>query len=491
MTTRKRKEPRQHSRLDAPARDTNARQRVWLACPSPLSAMKENNNHPRTGVLPRKERDPSTSGGFTHHDFAEELGRIRKICRTFGPGLITGASDDDPSGIATYSQVGAQFRYALLWTMVVSYPLMAAIQEISARVGRVTGCGISGNLRRFYPRWSLRVVIALVLIANIFNLGADIGAMGAAAQLILPSRTWIYTLVFGLGSLLLQILVPYTRYVKYLKWLTLSLFAYVAAAFFVHISWAEVLRSTMLPRINWSRPYFMGLIAVLGTTISPYLFFWQASQEVEEVKTNRGEKPLIRAPGQAKIHLERIRTDTYVGMALSNVVGFFIILTAAASLHAQGITDVATAAQAAQALESLGGKLATGLFACGIIGTGLLAIPVLAGSAAYVLGEAYKWPASLEKKPIQAPGFYLTIALATVAGIVLNFLHINPMRALFWAAVLNGVLAGPLMGVIMHMASSKKVMGSFVLSRQLRVIGWTAAAVMCVVACLGVLLTSS
>src|SRR5215469_9046246 len=452
--------------------------------------MNENTSHPETGVLPREKIKPSTSDGLIHY-FAEGFGRIRRICQTFGPGLVTGASDDDPSGIATYSQVGAQFGYALLWTMVVSYPLMAAIQEVSARVGRVTGCGISGNLRRFYPRWTLRLVIVLVLVANIFNLGADIGAMGASAQLILPARTWIYTLVLGMGSLSLQMLVPYTRYVKYLKWLTLSLFAYVAAAFFVHISWAEALRSTMLPRITWSRAYFTGLIAVLGTTISPYLFFWQASQEVEEVTTNRGEKPLKRAPSQASVHLERIRTDTYVGMALSNVVGFFIILTAAASLHGQGITDVATAAQAAQALEPLGGKWATGLFTCGIIGTGLLAIPVLAGSAAYVIGEACRWPASLEKKPIQAPGFYLTIAVATVAGIVLNFLHIDPMKALFCAAVLNGVLAGPLMAVIMHMASSKKVMGSFVLPRQLKIIGWAATAVMFVVASFGVLLTSS
>ncbi len=404
--------------------------------------------------------------------------KIQSSLRALGPGLVTGASDDDPSGIATYSQVGAQFGYGMLWTMLFSYPLMTAIQEISARVGRVTGCGISANLRRCYPRWVLRSVITLVLVANIFNLGADIGAMGAAAQLLLPARTWIYILLFGIASLLLQVLVPYTQYVKYLKWLTLSLFAYVAAAFFVRLSWPQVLHATLLPQLTWDKDYLTGLIAVLGTTISPYLFFWQASQEVEEVKSNRGEKPLKRAPRQASAQLERIRTDTYMGMALSNVVAFFIILTTAATLHAHGNTNVATAAQAAQALKPLAGRWAAGLFVCGIIGTGMLAIPVLAGSAAYAMGEGCKWPASLEKKPAQAAGFYVTIVVATVAGIALNFLHIDPIRALFWAAVLNGLLAAPLMAVIMHMASSPKVMEKFTIPLYLRVVGWAATGIM-------------
>jgi NRAMP (natural resistance-associated macrophage protein)-like metal ion transporter len=395
-----------------------------------------------------------------------------------GPGLITGSSDDDPSGIATYSQVGAQFGYGMLWTMVFSYPLMTAIQEISARVGRVTGCGISANLRRCYPRWVLRSVITLVVVANVFNLGADIGAIGAAAQLLLPARMWIYILIFGVTSLLLQVLVPYTSYVKYLKWLTLSLLAYVATAFFVHLSWPQILHATVLPKLTWSKDYLTGLIAVLGTTISPYLFFWHASQEVEEVKNNRGEKPLKQARRQAPAQLSRIRTDTYLGMALSNIVAFFIILTTAATLHAHGTTDVATAAQAAEALQPLAGRWAAGLFVCGIIGTGMLAIPVLAGSAAYAIGEARKWPASLEKKALQAPGFYITIAVATLAGIALNFLHIDPIRALFWAAVLNGVLAAPLMGVIMHMASSKNVMDKFTIPLYLRIVGWAATALM-------------
>ena len=404
--------------------------------------------------------------------------KIGRLLQTLGPGLVTGASDDDPSGIATYSQVGAQFGFGMLWTMVLSYPLMTAIQEISARVGRVTGCGISANLRRCYPRWLLRTVIALVLVANIFNLGADIGAMGAAAQLLLPARTWAYILLFGVASLLLQVLVPYTNYVKYLKWLTLLLFAYVATAFFVKLSWTQVLHATLLPKMNWSKAYLTGLIAVLGTTISPYLFFWQASQEVEEVKNNRGEKPLKQARRQAPAQLGRIRTDTYLGMALSNIVAFFIILTTAATLHAHGTTDVATAAQAAQALQPLAGRWAAGLFVCGIIGTGMLAIPVLAGSAGYALGEACKWPASLEKKAAQAPGFYVTIAVATLGGIALNFLRIDPIRALFWAAVLNGLLAAPLMAVIMHMASSTQVMDKFTIPLYLRIVGWTATAVM-------------
>jgi NRAMP (natural resistance-associated macrophage protein)-like metal ion transporter len=405
-------------------------------------------------------------------------GKLRAVVMALGPGLVTGASDDDPSGIATYSQVGAQFGYGMLWTMLVTYPLMAAIQEVSARVGRVTGCGISANLRRCYPRWLLIAVISLMLVGNIFNLGADIGAMGAAAQLLLPAKAWLYVIFFGLASLLLQVFVPYTSYVKYLKWLTLSLFAYVATAFFVKISWGEVVHATLLPHLSWSKDYLTGLIAVLGTTISPYLFFWQASQEVEDLKCTRGDKPLKRARRQAPFQLGRIRVDTYFGMALSNIVAFFIILTTAATLHAHGQTDVSTAAQAAQALAPLAGKWASILFVCGIIGTGMLAIPVLAGSAAYAVGEGFNWNASLEQTPREATGFYGVIAVSTLIGIALNFVGINPIKALFWAAVLNGVLAAPLMAVIMHMASSKKVMDKFTVPLYLRVVGWIATAVM-------------
>ncbi len=423
-------------------------------------ASKPENNSP--------QREPSQDSPST----------VRQLIGTLGPGLVTGASDDDPSGIATYSQVGAQFGYGMLWTMVLSYPLMTAIQEVSARIGRVTGCGISANLRRCYPRWLLMGVIGLLLVGNIFNLGADIGAMGAAARLLLPAKDWIYIVVFGLISLLLQIFVPYTSYVKYLKWLTLSLFAYVATAFFVKISWVAVLHATVLPQLSWDKEYLTGLIAVLGTTISPYLFFWQASQEVEDLKCTRGDKPLKRAKRQAPFQLGRIRVDTYLGMALSNVVAFFIILTTAATLHAHGQMDVSTAAQAAEALAPLAGHWASILFACGIIGTGMLAIPVLAGSAAYAVGEGLRWNASLEEKPKDARGFYSVIAVSTLVGIALNFIGINPIKALFWAAVLNGVLAAPLMAVIMHMASSKKVMDEFTVPLYLRVVGWIATAAM-------------
>ena len=406
-----------------------------------------------------------------------------------GPGLITGASDDDPSGIVAYSQVGAQFGYSLLWTMVISYPLMTAIQETCARIGRVTGCGISANLRRHYPAWLLYAVVGLVLIANLFNLGADIGAMAAAAQLLLPAKAGIYIVGFGLASLLLQIFVPYTTYAKYLKWLTLSLFAYIATAFFVHIDWHAALCASLIPKVSLSQSWLIGFIAVMGTTISPYLFFWQASQEVEEVRTTRGDKALKHAPRQAPAQFDRIRMDTYIGMALSNIVAFFIILTTAATLHAHGETDVGSAAQAAKALAPLAGPWAAGIFACGIIGTGLLAVPVLAGSAAYAIGEARKWQVSLERKPKNAVRFYITIAAATIAGIALNFLHLDPIRALYWAAVLNGVLAAPLMAVILHMASSKQVMDKFTIPFYLRVIGWTATAVMFVVS-IGVFATS-
>ena len=403
-----------------------------------------------------------------------------------GPGIVTGASDDDPSGIGTYSQIGAQFGYGMLWTMVISYPLMSAFQEICARIGRVTGHGIATNARVRYPRLVFGMV-GLVAFANIFNLGADLQAMDAAPRLLRPGPPILYGVLLGAFSVLAQLFVPYSKYVKYLKWLTLSLFAYIAAAFWVHVEWKEVLWHALIPHMTLSRPYLVALIAVLGTTISPYLFFWQASQEAEEVKTNRGEKPLRRAPKQAFAQLSRIRTDTYFGMAFSNLIAFFIIVTTAATLHAIGQTDVGTAAQAAKALQPLAGRWAALLFSAGIIGTGLLAVPVLAGSAAYGIGEAFRWDASLEKKPSDAKKFYAAIVICTLMGLLLNFLSLDPMKALFWAAVLNGLTAVPLMIVIMLMATSPKVMGTFVLPRYLRLVGWLAAAVMCAV-CAGLVL---
>lgn len=405
--------------------------------------------------------------------------------RKLGPGLVTGASDDDPSGIGTYSQVGAQFGYGLLWTMLLSYPLMTAIQEISARIGRVTGVGISGNLRKRYPKPLLYGVLFVVSAANIFNLGADIGAMGAATQLVLPGNVSLFIVIFGIGSLAGVLLVPYSTYAKYLKWLTISLFAYVGVAFFVHVPWGAVLRATLLPHIALTKDYLTAIIAVFGTTISPYLFFWQASQEVEEVRNTRGEKPLQRAPYQAPEQLARIRIDTYLGMALSNVVAFFIILTAAATLHAHGVTEISTSAQAAKTLEPIAGRFAFLLFVCGIVGTGLLAVPVLAASACYGIGEACRWETSLQRKPEDAWRFYSAITVATLIGLSLNFLHIDPVKALFWAAVFNGVAAAPLMAVIMMMASSPKVMGKFVIPPYLKAMGWIATSVM-LCACVGV-----
>src|SRR5215469_14955322 len=403
---------------------------------------------------------------------------LRALLSKLGPGLITGASDDDPSGIATYSQIGAQFGYALLWTMVLTYPLMAAIQEICGRIGRVTGGGLAANLRKNYPRPILIVVLVLMSAANVFNLGADIGAMGSSVALFIPGTARLFTVAFGLTSLLTVLFIPYTAYAKYLKWMTVSLFAYIAVAFVIHVPWRTVLDATLIPRFGLKQESFVALVAVLGTTISPYLFFWQASQEAEEVKTNHGEKPLKHPPTQADAQLQRIHIDTLVGMAFSNAVAFFIILTAASTLHVHGIVDVSTCAQAASALTPIAGRFAGALFVCGIVGTGLLAVPILATSAAYAISESCKWPTSLEKPVRSAPGFYTAIAVATVIGLLMNFMHIDPVKALVWAAVLNGVVAAPLMGVIMFMASSRKVMGKFLVPRYLLWTGWIATAVM-------------
>jgi NRAMP (natural resistance-associated macrophage protein)-like metal ion transporter len=434
------------------------------------------------GTLKPKERQELTAS--KEKPSGAGMGVLQKL----GPGLVTGASDDDPSGIATYSQVGARFGYALLWTIVLTYPLMAAIQEISARIGRVTGVGIAANLRKSYPSSLLYSVLFVVSVANIFNLGADIGAMGAAMQLVLPKTAGVFSVIFGVGSLAGVMMIPYSTYAKYLKWLTLSLFAYVGVVFFAHVSWTAVLHATLFPHLDLTKEYLTALIAVLGTTISPYLFFWQASQEVEEVRNNVKEKPLKHAPSQAQEQLRRIHLDTYLGMAFSNIVAFFIILTAAATLHAHGITEITTSAQAAKALEPLAGRFAFVLFVCGIVGTGLLAVPVLAASACYGVGEACRWKTSLERKPGEAIRFYAAITVATLIGLALNFMHIDPVKALFWAAILNGVVAAPLMAVIMVMASSRKVMGELVIPPYLKAMGWVATAVM-LCACFGLLWT--
>ena len=403
-----------------------------------------------------------------------------------GPGLVTGAADDDPSGVATYSQVGTQFGMAMLWTMVFSFPLMAATQEICARLGRTTGVGIAENLRRHYPKALSYCLIFLLCVANLFNLAADISAMGAATGLVLGGPTQVYAVSFGLVSLALQMFIPYRKYVQYLKWLTLALFAYVAAAFVIHVPWGMALRNTVFPSLSWTSDYWMALVAVLGTTISPYLFFWQTSQEVEEIRLHHDQQPLKRRPAQALKHFRRIAFDTRVGMAFSNVVAFFIILTTAATLHASGAKSIGTAADAAKALQPIAGPWAFGLFALGIVGTGLLAIPVLGGSVAYAVAETFRWPASLETKPRHATKFYATLAAAILGAIVLNFLRIDPIRALYWSAIVNGIVAVPLMFLLMSMATSRVVVGKFVLPVYFRIMGWIATIVM-LAACVGFL----
>jgi NRAMP (natural resistance-associated macrophage protein)-like metal ion transporter len=396
-----------------------------------------------------------------------------------GPGLVTGASDDDPSGIATYSQAGAQFGFATLWLALFSYPFMCAIQEISARIGRVTGVGISANIRKAFPRSVVYCIVAMLLVSSIFNLGADLGAMGESAHLLLGGPAWIYLLAMGLVSIALQIFVPYTRYVKYLKFLAISLLAYVVTAFLVHIDWRAAALATILPPVKlFHGDYLTVLVAVLGTTISPYLFFWQASQEAEEVQVRAEDQPLRKKPSQASRQLRRIKIDTYAGMAVSNAVAFFIMLTAAATLHAHGHTNIQTAAQAATALEPLAGRFAYVLFSVGIIVTGLLAVPVLAGAAAYAVGEAMHWRVGLEIKPKRAIKFYITLGVATLVGLMLNFVHFDPIKALFIAAVVNGVLAAPVMALMMLMSRSRKIMGQFQLPMYLQIMGWAGTVAM-------------
>lgn len=401
-----------------------------------------------------------------------------KLLQVMGPGLITGASDDDPSGIATYSQVGAQFGFGLAWTLLFSYPLMAAIQEISARIGRVTGYGIAGNLRRHYPRWLSGSIVALLLVANITNLGADLGAMGAALKLLIAGPALAYVCLFGLLSAALEIFTRYARYVSILKWLCLSLFSYVICAFVVKMPWAEVGWATIWPPLSADPDYVMAVVAVLGTTISPYLFFWQAEEEVEDERERAGARPLVRAPEQARAEFARIRIDTYLGMALSNIVAFFIVITAAATLHANGITDIQTSAQAAEALRAVAGRFTFVIFAAGIIGTGLLTLPVLSGSAAYAVGELFSWHVGLARRPFHAKAFYAAIAAATAIGVGLNFTALDPVKALYWSAVLNGIVAVPVMVVMMHLTMNPEIMGGFTLKRPLQIVGWIATAAM-------------
>ena len=405
-------------------------------------------------------------------------GTVRDWLKQLGPGLITGAADDDPSGIATYSQAGAQFGFLTLWTIVFTYPLMVGIQLISARIGRVTGHGLASNIGRNFPRPVLHVIVALLVVANTINIAADIAAMGDALQLVVGGPPHVYVVVFGLVCLLLQVFLSYQRYVRYLKWLTLALLSYVALVLTIKIPWQEVAAHSLRPHFALTAEYLTVVVAVFGTTISPYLFFWQASQEVEELDADPAAGALAHAPEGAAEHLRRIKIDTYLGMAFSNIVAFCIILGTAATLNAAGITDIQTSAQAAEALRPLAGHFAFLLFSLGIIGTGMIAVPVLAGSAAYAVAETFEWKRGLDLKLLEAREFYAIIALATLGGVALDFSPVDPIRALFWSAVVNGVIAVPIMVVMMLLADDAKVMGGFTITRQLKALGWLATGTM-------------
>jgi NRAMP (natural resistance-associated macrophage protein)-like metal ion transporter len=403
---------------------------------------------------------------------------MREWARQLGPGLITGAADDDPSGIATYSQAGAQFGFLTLWAVVFTYPLMVGIQLVSARIGRVTGHGLASNIGRHFPRPVLYGVVALLVVANTVNIAADIAAMGDALQLVVGGPPHAHAVVIGVTCLLLQVFLSYRRYVRYLKWLTLALLSYVLLVLTIDIPWRVVVAHTVTPHFALTAEYLTVVVAVFGTTISPYLFFWQASQEVEELDADPAAVALAQAPQGAARHLRRIKIDTYLGMAFSNVVAFCIILGTAATLNVAGVTDIRTSAQAAEALRPLAGQFTFLLFSLGIIGTGLIAVPVLAGSAAYAVAETFEWKSGLDLKLLEAREFYALIALATLGGVALDFSPIDPIRALFWAAVINGVIAVPIMVVMMLLADDPKVMAGFTVTRRLKALGWLATGTM-------------
>jgi Mn2+/Fe2+ NRAMP family transporter len=414
-------------------------------------------------------------------------GRLKRVERKLGqsleqlgPGLVTGAADDDPSGIATYSQAGAQFGYGLLWTMVLMYPLMSAVQLVSAHIGRVTGAGLANNLVTTIPKRVVGLLVAILAVANFINIGADLSAMAASAQLVLGGGRHWFVIGFALVSIVLQLFVPYRQYARLLKWLTLSLFAYVGVLLVVRTDWSAAALGLVVPG-DLGRDALLTIVALFGTTISPYLFFWQSSQEAEEIADSPRQHSIRSAPRSAAGQFRRMRIDTLVGMAFSNLIAIAIIMATAATLHRQGITQIESAAQAAEALRPVAGSFAFGLFAAGIIGTGFLAVPVLAGSTAFAVAEIFGWKEGLERQPRQAAGFYAIIVIATLMGLLIDWSPIDPIRALFWSAVLNGLAAVPLMVAMMIVVSRHKVMGRFTAERPLLLLGWTATAIMAVV----------
>jgi len=400
-----------------------------------------------------------------------------------GPGFVTGASDDDPSGIGTYSQAGAQLGFGIGWTMLFTYPLMVAIQEISGRIGRVTGHGVAGNVCRNYPAPVIWSLITLLFVANTINVAADLGAMGDATKLLIGGPAPLYVVALAAASVLAQILFNYQRYVSILKWLTLVLFAYVIALFVVKVPWGEALMGLLIPKIQWNGAFLTTLVAILGTTISPYLFIWQSSQEAEDQRIDPDKKPLKQEPEKEEAENKRIRIDTLVGMAVSNVIAIAIIMTTAATLHASGKTDIQSSSQAAEALKPVAGAFAEFIFALGIVGTGLLAIPVLAGSTAYAIGEGRKWPVGLSRKPREAVAFYAVLTVSVALGVALNFVGIDPIKALYWSAVVNGVLAAPVMVIMMLLVRRQSVMGDLIVKGPVYWLGWiaTVAMALCIV----------
>lgn len=413
-----------------------------------------------------------------------------RLLRVLGPGLITGASDDDPSGIATYAQAGAAFGYRLGWTLLYSFPLMVAVQMISARIGRTTGHGIAGVLQRHAPNGLLQLVVVLLLIANTVNLGADLGAMADAVTLLLPgSPRWLLVLLFAGICVFLQVLLAYARYVAVLKWLTLALFAYFAALAMMQVDWPAFAFGIFVPQVSFSQEEITTVVAIFGTTISPYLFFWQSSEEAEDLHVHPQRRDLLHAPEQGPPALRRIEIDTLTGMGMSNLVALAILGTGAAALHAHGTLNIQTSAEAAAALRPVAGRCAEAVFALGVIGVGLLAVPVLAGSSAYAVGEARRWPVGFSRRVQEAKAFYGVVGLATLVGMLISLMpNVDPVQALFWSAVLNGVVAVPVMAVMMRLAARTDVMGPFAVTGWLKGLGWLATLVMALAA-VGMIIT--
>lgn len=434
-----------------------------------------------------RQSEPVPGTSRTKGPPGTESNPVKRFLKLLGPGLITGAADDDPSGIATYSIAGASFGFATLWTALITLPLMSVVQFLCAKIGMVSGMGLAGVLRTFYSRWLLYPAVLSLVVANTINAGTDIGAIAAALNLLVPIPISLMIVPIALLVVAVQFWGSYRLIARVFKWLTLALFAYIGAAFLARPDWGEVLKATVNPHLNLDGTYLMTLVAILGTTISPYLFFWQASEEVEE-EISLGRKTLEERQGATFAELRNATLDTDVGMFICNLVFYFVIVAAAATLHSGGVTNIQSATDAAKALEPLAGSGAKYLFAIGVIGVGFLAVPVLTGSAAYAVAETFGWECQLDDKPREAKHFYTVIAASTLVGMLINFAGINPMSALFWTAVINGLVSPPLLVIIMLVSNNKKIMGDKVNGVGTNIVGWTAALIM-FAAAIGMLVT--